>query len=96
MQNPLEINKNPENTELMHIDVKDENQLKDLMDDEEYEEFVKNLEQQQHERAIKHIPFASILTGEPKKEEAKTADAKADASPAAKQSEGADAAQNKH
>ena len=35
---------NPENVELMHIRIKDENQLKTLMDDEEYEEFCKELQ----------------------------------------------------
>ena len=75
----------------MHIDVKNENQLKGLMDDEEYEEFVKNLEQQEHERAIKQVPFASILAGDQKKEETKTTEA-ADT----KTVEGGEAGQSKH
>ena len=43
LADPKEINKNPENVELMHIRVKNEQELKELMDDDEYDVFLKEL-----------------------------------------------------
>ena len=43
MENPKEINKNPENVELMHIKVKNEQELMTLMDDDEYDVYLKEL-----------------------------------------------------
>ena len=52
-KNPLEINKNPENTELLTIKVKNETQLKGLLDEDEYDAFVKNIEDQKLSEAVK-------------------------------------------
>ena len=72
--NPLEINKNPENTELMTIKVQDESQLKGLLDDEEYETFVKNLEDKEQKEEQKNSSLSDLFTGKSKSEDKKTAE----------------------